>query len=257
MIRGLCSLVAVLIAAFAAEARAAPQILGLVATAGPVPMQCDGGRCTALLSAFCLQKERLPPDFGTAYTPYEGAQITVVVTAAGGESRRLNGAGLLEFRSDYGYTAIRAGLPLSAIVGEEPVSVALEVGPRVSMLPRPVAEDSAPLTDAEIALATGPLRLAAESVLEGGSETARTARTTVALVNALPESGDMPRAGREAVWSRIAAADAPAAARHTFEACSRTVDQSVGYSLRKCLEERHEQLQVENTRAYWDSLAGF
>jgi len=256
MIRSLCWMVAAVIAGHAAEARAAPQVLGLVATAEPVSMQCDSGRCTALLSAFCLLKERLPPDFGTVYRPAEGARITLVVTAGNGETHRLDAAGLVEFRSDYGYTAIRAGLPLSAIAAGDAVSVALEIGPRVSMLPRPVAGDAAPLTSTEIALATGPLRLAAESVLEGGGDTARTARATAALINALPESGDVPPAGREAVWSRVAAADAPAAARHTFEACSRTVDQSVGYPLRKCLEERHERLQVENTRTYWDSLGG-
>lgn len=256
MIPRLCCLVAVLCAAFAAETKAAPQILGLVATAGPVPMQCDGGRCTALLSAFCLQKERLPPDFGTAYMPAANAEMTLVVTDADGETRRLDATGLVDFRSDYGFTAIRADLPLNAVAGSEMVSVALEVGPRVSMLPRPIAGDADPLSDAEIALATGPLRMAAEAVLEGASDTAHTARVTAALINALPESGDVPRAGREAVWSRVATTDAPVAARRAFEACGRTSDQSVGYPLRKCLEERHERLQVENTRAYWKTLGG-
>lgn len=256
MLVRLCSLVALLAATFAADASAAPQILGLVATAEPVPMQCANGRCSALLSAFCLQKDRLPPDFGTAYVPADGAEITLIVTDANGGIRRVDGKGLIDFRSDYGYTAIRADVPLAVVGAADPVSLALELGPRVSMLPRPVAGDIEPLSDAEIALATGPLRQAAEAVLEGASDAARTARATAALINALPESGDVPRDGREAVWSRVASTDATTAARHAFEACGRTTDQSVGYPLRTCLEERHERLQIENTHSYWDSLGG-
>lgn len=256
MFRRLCCLAASLVVAVAAQAGAAPQILGLVATNEPVPMQCGDGQCTALLSAFCLQEKRLPPDYGTAYMPAEAGSVTLVVRASDGGTHRLDAASLLEFRSHYGYTAMKARLPLSTLAGINVVSVALEVLPLASMLPRPTTGDPDPLTETEIALATGPLRLAAESVLDGGSEGARAARAMAALINALPRTGDVPPAGREALWSRVAGTMAPPSARRAFESCGRTVDQSVGYPLRECLEERHESLQRENTRAYWDSLGG-
>ena len=41
-----------------------------------------------------------------------------------------------------------------------------------------------------------------------------------------------------------------------FDACGRTVDQSLGYPLRQCLEERHELLQIRNTHEFWESLGG-
>ncbi|MDP6174084.1 MAG: hypothetical protein QGF09_07970, partial [Rhodospirillales bacterium] len=43
------------------------QILGLAATADPVPLQCAGTNCTAELSAFCLQEEKPVSGKGTAY----------------------------------------------------------------------------------------------------------------------------------------------------------------------------------------------
>jgi hypothetical protein len=240
----------------ATPAQAAPQILGLVATAEPVPLQCDGGQCTAFLSAFCLQKKRLLPDLRTAYRPAPGSGVTLVLTAGDGATRRLDASGLVEFRTAYGYTAVRVELAQGALAAWAPVSVAIEVGPRAALLPVPIAGDPDPLSDEEIALATGPWRLAAQAVFEGGSAAAGAARTTARLANALPASGDIAAHRRQEFWDRIATADAPPLARRTFDACGRTVDQSIGYSLRTCLEERHELLQTQNTKTYWESLGG-
>lgn len=243
-------------AAVPGTACAAPQILGLVATDEAVPMQCVGGRCSAMLSAFCLQKERLPPDFEAAYQPAAPGSVTVVVTSADGAVRRLDARGLVAFRSRYGFTAIRADLALDGLGPMAPVSLELEVAPRAVMLPEAAAGDPDPLSAEEIALATGPWRIAAEAVLEADSEPARAARLTARLVNALPLSGGIPAGARASLWDRVAGAMAPVSARKAFEACSRSVDQSVGYPLRKCLEERHEKMQIRNTRDYWESLGG-
>lgn len=252
------SIVAAAIALFAllpGGAWAAPQIMGLVATAEPVPMQCAGGQCTALLSAFCLQEKRLPPNFYSAYLPAASDQVVLVVTAADGGTTRMEAGGLVEFRSRYGYTAIEARLPLDRLAVMQPISLALDVRPRAAMLPVAKAGDPDPLTAEEIATATGPWRLAAEAVMEGDLESAASARTTMRLVNALPVAGDILAGERERLWRRIASS-APALARRTFDACIRSVDQAIGYPLRKCLEERHEKLQVENTREFWRSLGG-
>ncbi|UCH72865.1 MAG: hypothetical protein JSU82_10840 [Rhodospirillales bacterium] len=256
MIRRTFWILTLVLTAAPGPALAAPQILGLIATGEVVPMQCANGSCTALLSAFCLQEQRLPPDFETPYRPERAETVTLAVTTADGQVRRLDAGDLVQFRSRYGYTAIRADLVLAALGDLRPVAVALEVAPRATMLPVPQPGDPDPLTAAEIAFAAGPLRMAAESVLEGESEPARTARIAAGLINALPLEGDITVSARAGLWGRIAGSDAPAAARRMFKACGRAVDQAVGYSLRKCLEERHERLQIETTREYWDSLAG-
>ncbi len=247
---------AVLFVGASAPVLAAPQILGLVASDEPVPMQCADGTCTALLSAFCLQKGRLPPDFETAYQPARPGDVALTVTTADGRQHRFDAANLVRFHSRYGYTAIRADLTLAALGIAAPASLAIEIAPLTTMLPAHRPGDADPLTAEEIALAAGPARLAAETVLEGDSEPARTARTTARLINALPLQADVPAGARDALWARVAGPDATLRARRMFDACGRTVDQSLGYPMRKCLEDRHERLQIENTHAFWDSLGG-
>jgi hypothetical protein len=256
MIRVIFVFLTLLLATVPGTALAAPQILGLVATGEAVPMQCENGACTALLSAFCLQERRLPPDFETSYWPAHQGAVTLAVTTADGQVRRFDAANLVRFRSRYGYTAIRADLALAALGGLSPKSVALEIAPRTTMLPDALPGDPDPLTAEEIALAAGPARVAAEALLEGDSEQARTTRIAARLINALPARGDIAAVTREGLWERIAGTGAPLRARRMFDACRRSVDQSVGYPLRKCLEERHEKLQIENTREYWESIGG-
>ncbi len=256
MHRVIIGFLALLFAGFAAPALAAPQILGLVASGEPVPMQCADGTCTALLSAFCLQKGRLPPDFETVYRPARAGDVTLTVTTADGRQQRFDAADLVRFHSRYGYTAIRADLAFAALGIAAPASLAIEIAPRTTILPVARPGDADPLTAEEIALAAGPARLAAETVLEGDSEPARTARTTARLINALPLRGDVAAGARNELWARVAGPDAPLRAHRMFDACGRTVDQSLGYPLRKCLEERHERLQIENTHAFWETLGG-
>ena len=234
---------------------AAPQIMGLLATAEPAPMQCSDGQCTALLSAFCLQEKRLLPDLDSAYLPAGKGQVFLIATAADGRTTRMEAGGLVEFRSRYGYTAIEARLSLDRLTEIPPATLALEVTPRAALLPVAKAGDQDPLTEQEIATATGPWRLAAEAIMERNSKGVTGARTAMRLINALPIAGDIDPGEREHLWRRLAG-DAPAHAKQAFNACARSVDQSVGYPLRKCLEERHEKLQVENTREFWRSLGG-
>ena len=66
---------------------AAPQILGLVATAAPMPQTCGDGVCAAEFSAFCLHRHRTMPVAGIAYRPAEGAELTLTVTGPGGVKR--------------------------------------------------------------------------------------------------------------------------------------------------------------------------
>lgn len=256
MVRVIFGFLTLLLATVPGTALAAPQILGLVATGDAVPMQCKNGECVALLSAFCLQERRLPPDFETSYRPARPGDVMLAVTSEDGQVRRFDAADLVRFRSSYGYTAVRANLTLQGLGGPAPLSVALEIAPRTTMLPDAIEGDPDPLTAEEIALATGPARVAAEALLEGDSDQARTTRTAARLVNALPLQGDVSVSAREDLWDRIAGAGAPQRARRMFDACSRSVDQSIGYPLRQCLEERHERLQIENTRDYWESLGG-
>src|SRR5260221_8692867 len=151
----------------AAPALAAPQALGLVAsTGGPTPLDCSGNECSALFSAFCLQEARPAPAQGDAYAPAPGSAVTLLATRADGSTLRLPGAAYLRFSTLVGFTSMRIVLPRASLATLGAITVAVEVGPRATMLPVPVARDRNPQSEAEIALGTGPLRAACEAALE-------------------------------------------------------------------------------------------
>ena len=99
-----------------AGALAAPQILAVLATDTGIPFTCADGVCEAELSAFCLQRNRPAPDFGTAYVPAAPGVFTLVVTDANGEERRLPAAEHVAFFEHRRYTAAELELIHTAFV---------------------------------------------------------------------------------------------------------------------------------------------
>lgn len=249
-------------------AAAAPQILGVVAGAAPRPLTCTEQDCGLYLSSFCIQRDREPPAPGTAYTPApNGAALTLVVTTDDGAILRLPAAAHLRFESYAGYTAVRAGLSRAELERLGGVAVALEVGPRATLIPAPVAGDPDPLSEQEIALATGAWRTAAERVFEAAGQSPEAAGAGVlsVLINALPERGRAGPALRDGVWARVAEAGAfagrdPAAveaARVAFGVCRGFTRGATQKPLRRCLEARHDAWMMGLNEAYWDELAGW
>ncbi len=100
---------------WSAPAAAAPQILALVATDGPVPLSCKDGVCQATLSALCLQKDRAPPASGQLYDPARAEHVTLVVTDGQGRSRSVPVQGRLRIESERTFVAVRFVLPEAAI----------------------------------------------------------------------------------------------------------------------------------------------
>lgn len=256
-----------------AQAAAAPQVLGVVASAEARPLTCRDGTCSLYLSSFCILERREPPAPGTlyhpasAYAPASGGAMTLVVTTAAGGRLRLPAAGTVTFESYAGYTAVRASLPEAALARLGGVAAALEVGARAILIPESVAGDPDPLGPEEIALATGPWRTAAEHVFERGAKTprAQAARLLGVLINALPERGRAGAAARETVWARVAAAGALAglspaaveAARVATGVCRGFTRGASQKPLRRCLEARHDAWMMDLNQDYWDELVGW
>ena len=80
MIKGLSAAVisAPLLVLGSLSAQAAPQVLGLVATAEPVQMQCVRGTCSADLTTVCLQQRRASPAKGQRYLIHDADAMTAV-----------------------------------------------------------------------------------------------------------------------------------------------------------------------------------
>lgn len=254
-------------AAFAAPgAFAAPQVLGLVASNGqPTPLACDGRACSAHFSSFCLQQNRPAPAHGDGYTVAPGGELTLVVETADGRTLRLPGHEYLAIESDISFTSVSIALPQSRLAEIGARAVSVEVGPAVSLIPNALAGDPNPQDADEIALATGPMRLAAVRSFEAPGRTSDAARITSVLINGLPLDKPETAAARDEVW--VAALQGPAVAMATadgiktaerlYEACKISVESRSTYSMRSCLELRHADLLAEANHKFWKDSAGY
>ncbi|MCK6450273.1 MAG: hypothetical protein L6R19_05370 [Alphaproteobacteria bacterium] len=248
-------------------AAAAPQPLGLVATIEPVPLVCESGGCVAVLASFCLMQSRLPPEPGDAYRPAEGTEVRIAVTRADGGSATLDGGSLLRFVAYTGYSSITVAVDqaaLEAAAGGGVKEAIVEVGPRATLLPLDVAGDPAPLTEDEVALATGPWREQAEELFDRPNPRSDANRLVARAIGALPEDEkvDGP-AMHQAAWGTALATpgrgfteDGVALGRRMFAACQNTVAQSLRWTMRRCLENRLDQEQRVINQEYWDQQAG-
>lgn len=255
------SLAAFLAATLAgAGASAAPQALGLVATDAPVPLKCRGDECTAQFSAFCLQNAREIPAPGVAYRPV-GDGFTLLAIARDGTTRRLPGTTHLTITTARSMTAVEIGISRRALAALGAVRAAVEVGPKVSLVPVPVAGDPAPQSPEELAAATGPLRAAGDRLIDNGGAEVGAVRLTSTMINTLPERGRVGADVRERLWRETAAqrnagAEALARAAEVYGRCRRLVDEGRIFSLRRCLEREHDGMMLRLNLRYWQAIAG-
>lgn len=256
LIFGVAGLLAV--AAPWAGAGAAPQILALLETGGPAPLICDDAECSAEFSGFCLQKERPDPKFGTKYRA-EGGELTLVVTDASGAIRRMPAGDYLDIATQRSYTAVRISLPAGVTRELGAVSVALEIGERVALVPVESIGDENPQTEADIAMALGPQRALGQKVIRESAAESGAVALTNRLLNALPH-GRTDDETRTGLWGRAAApfsasypADSVSRASGIYRRCLAKVEEGSFYTLRDCLEIGHDALMIDLNVKYWEA----
>ncbi len=241
-----------------ANSHAAPQVLGLIATNAPVPLNCLGGNCTAEFSAFCLQRARELPERGTLYRAV-GDSLTLIVTATDGSRRWLPGAGHVTITTARGIAAVRVAISQRTLKGLGAVSAAVQVGPRVSLVPIPVIGDPNPQSPMEIDAATGPLREVAEQLVDEGGPAVDAVRLIGRVVNALPQRGRADVETGQQLWRELVSASgetaaAIARAEESYARCQGLLSQGYEFSLRRCLEKRHDSLLLELNSRYWEAM---
>lgn len=241
--------------ALASPAQAAPQILALLQTPDALPFVCEDGSCQVELSTLCLQRHRDPPAPNTLYRVHRPADVRVV-TAAGAVLPLADIAGA-EVRSQRSYTMAEVRVP--AAVGE---GAALVVGDGASLVPVAVAGDPEPLTEAEIAHVTGSLRAAATRHLASRKafRDHHAAATLSRLVNAMPAMGRVAQGTREWLWHDVVVpragqydADGLQRGETIFRYCLNRVDMGRFFSLRRCLENRHDDLMLDVNTDVWNA----
>ncbi len=249
----------------APAARAAePQILGLVASNGAMPMHCDDRECTVDLSAFCMQERAPVPPPRTPYEVAEGqtAAITIVARASGG-AIRIPAASVAEFVSARGNRAVRMSVPRQSLAAFDLSDIAVEVGPLASLVPQTLAVNADPTVQSEIALVTGPLRQVADRLVDQGGPGTVAALITNRLINAIPRGGDGDVADRDRLWTTVVGdADVVWEDRAGLEMAEDAYRRCAGLpgggfiSFRQCLAARHDIFLSPQNRAYWDAVEG-
>ncbi len=245
-------------------ARAAPQILGLVATRGDMPMQCAAGSCIGFLSTFCLEEERHPPSSRAAYTPAPNSQITLIVETKDGRTLRLPGHDYLTFQTRLDYTSILAQVETARLASLKPAQVSLHIGPLASLLPVPGPGDTALHSAEERAIATGAYRKTGQQFFDKGGEKSETVSMVTHLINVLPRKGRLEKMALDAAYRDTESAEAGIVgigARERFQkivqSCEAILKSTAArYNMRNCLEYRHEVMQAETNRKFWKALGG-
>ncbi len=252
-------------ATISVPAAASPQVLGLVAMNEPLVMKCDETGCRAELSSFCLQQPRDNPPPQTAYLPIEGADIAMIGTRADGSTIALPAADYMRFESSRGFTSVQASLDPAEMESLGLVSVSIEVGAEVSLMPAEAADDPTPQEPEEIALATGAYRSKAVEFFDQSGEQADAIRVTNTMINVLPEQGRTRQDTdghllAEALNDGIAASIDPAAIRRAVdihESCRQKVDVTHHIdTMRSCLIGSHDRMVVNSNIRFWESLGG-
>ncbi len=257
----LAAAAALALSALAAPAGAAPQVLGMMASSDPIPFTCNDRECYALVGSFCLQRDRDVPGFGQPYEPNFTDRLVLSLTDGAGKIIRVSADDVaLRIHSHGTYTMVRVSLPRQDLDRLNATAVAMQIEPGVSLVPLALAGDPDPQTPEEIALATGPMRIAASRFLDAPSVDADTARLVAALVNGLPESRTI-RDDYLGAWNRVvsetvrerADPEVLKRAEDSFRACA----QYYQGSLRQCLLSHHQQMMIPENREFWDETSGY
>lgn len=259
MSRSICAAFVISCVLLPATAQAAPQILALVETDKPTVLACADGTCAAEFSAFCLQENRPSPAAGTIYAAIGDADIRLVLSLPDGSVQERPAADL-EIVSVRGYSALRLSVPQRILSDNGAIAVAVSVGERVALAPQVSRGDPYPITQAELALASGPLRTAGQVIVDRGGKSAETARITNALVNAMPTDRMPDPSVRQSLWQEVTgiaadgeASDGQEQALWAYEACWNIVENAGGNGLRGCLQRYHDIVMQGLTTKYWDA----
>jgi hypothetical protein len=249
----------ILVFVFAAgHATAAPQILGLVATADtPTELKCANGTCSAEFSAICLQQGRDAPKNGTPYEVVDNSALALVITNKDGKTRRIPAAGLV-INSARSYAAVTIRIPESQIRVPGVERAALSVGQGAALMPVPQAGDPAPQTQGDITAAIATFRSVGQATLADGTPLAQGYRGMMAMINALPRD-DAPLSGiqesslaRQTLRGVRMSSEARAFTEERLEFCE-NLTSGAWYSggLRPCLQQQHDAFITNKNHEYW------
>ncbi|MGE0093497.1 MAG: hypothetical protein AB7M05_06285 [Alphaproteobacteria bacterium] len=241
-----------------AAAQAAPQILALLATDSPVPLDCRDGQCTAMLTAICLQKDRVPPAPETAYEPIGIAQnLKLVVTGTDGRTREVAGKSEMTIVSQRNFLSVRVTVPQDSMTRLDATALAVSVGQGVSLLAAPIPNDPNPQTEKEIAHTIDTLRNEASWLDDPNDAYSSQARIANRVLSMLPMHGTVESAEARRAFDQVARANEGKPGMKEFGELYKKCEDTRGWSIygrnvRECVEAWHDSLMMERNVEYWE-----
>lgn len=244
----------------AQPAGAAPQILGMVATAEPTRLICENGVCQAEFSTICLQKHRVSPVAGTVYRQAAAARLEMTVTRAGGGEVTVPLGDRARITAHREFTSVMISVPEDLIRSLGGSAAGISVPRLASLVPEAVPGDISPLTAHEIAQFTGPLRSAAETFLRADPDLP-VAKLLNKVLNAVEHNDTVYRSDGSAIWARVkddAEARAAPAARRRVQAvireCTTDTPNRAVWGTKGCIGLRHGEVLMKTTKDVWKGL---
>ena len=187
---------------------------------------------------------------------HDTATVTLEGVREDGTVVALDVADLLTVSTERGHSAIRMSVSKNILREFDVAAVRLSIGDNATLVPEAVVGDRRPHTEADIALAAGPLSAVAKKVMAGGFAKIDAARVTASLINALPARGRTTETVRAAVWREVSPDSGTPGyelAREGFERCYDATYIGMS-SLRQCLGSVHDKFISELNVNYWQSM---
>jgi len=243
---------------------AAPQVLAALPSSAGVPLTCYEGICRADLSTYCLQRQRPAPKYGFAYVPARPDHFTLVIVDGQGGERRLPADQHLRFNESRGFMAVAATMKETDFRRLGAVRARIEVAEKATLLPVPYEGDPDPLTEKEIAYATGSLRSEGAQAVDNRPK-ADAAMLLARLTNAIPKQGVTPKGSLDHIWRQAIGDEMPMPAsgavalgqvKLAYENCEGRPGTYGWGGLKRCLEYRHDDLIRDLNIDYWQGQPG-
>ena len=246
----------------AGGAEADPQSLALVATNGTVDLKCEGAICAAEFSSFCLQADRFSPVEGTKYELAEAGDVRLIGTTSAGRLVNLDPRELLKFETLRTHVATQVAMSRRQMEALGLTSVAVDVRENASLLPLPGQGTGGILTDFDMQILTGSLRLLGTVIIDANPTRMAAARIANRMVNALPPTGRIGAEASQVLWRQVVAEATQTdisrlgkrMARNAFDMCNYLVNGTGVNTMRHCLQEQHDKLINVLNSNYWTAV---
>jgi len=241
-------------------AEAAPQLLGVVATAAPLKLQCEGQTCAVELTTFCLQSERDTPDRHYVYSVHDLSKFRIVARDAAGSLTDVS-LPAAKIRSERGYTSARIEFSNNHLTSRGLKAEGLKVAAGGLLVAMPVAGDPNPIRDKEIEFAMTSLQPVADRIFKLHGTEVEAIKVVSRLLSETPSSGRMAKHDRENLWQntfnespRESVGQGMHRAADVLGYCQYRTSQGRFFSVRRCLEQRLDGMMMNVNTDYWKAV---